>query len=383
MQELESERKAISLAGILQLISSRKQKKQIRRQLALENSVPKVLDKLAESHLIKEEAIGSYVFETNVSGALVEFFGSGNRTRRGRVGLAKYMANRIKPSILWYSLCHSNSIQLKAVEKLSDYLGKITQRKVSNCEEWYLTKLAKKGCLKRVNAFEFKLIDEKKTFEELISKYKVFIQPEPLLRDFIQLTIEQHEVVTGKMIHDDLEEMRIKHHETSVYKEIKNLLRDNILKDTGKTRKAEGGPGVLKFYEVNFSDPVKYKKEALETIKKTIEHSEFPINEEVWDKFSKFAKDQKPNELDVFLRELRWGFLLRSQDQTASIPLWLSFFSGFKSRELYDQLRAIIPLTTEKKSLVKLLESISREYRVSPLTVVLLYVSIINSPNIA
>lgn len=177
--------------------------------------------------------------------------------------------------------------------------------------------------------------------------------------------------------------MKIPHHETSVYKEIKKLLSDNILEDTGKTRKAEGGPGILKFYEVKFSDPVKYKEEALETIEKAMEHSGFPINEKAWDKFAKFAKNQKPNELEVFLRELRWGFLLRNQDQTAAIALWLSFFSGFQSKEVFDQLKAIVPLTTERKSPVKELESISREYRVSPLSVVLLYVSIINSSNIA
>lgn len=189
IQELESEKNAFTSKDILQLIKLRKKKKQIKYKLALAASVSEVLDKLAENHLIKEGPKGSYVFETNVSGVLVEFFGSGNRTRRGRLGFAKYMANRTKPAILWYCLCHGNSVQLEAVKKLSAYLGKITQRKVSNSEEWYLTKLVKKGYLKRITAFEFMLIGEfgeKKIFDELLSKYKVFVEPEPLLRDFIQ-----------------------------------------------------------------------------------------------------------------------------------------------------------------------------------------------------
>ena len=201
--------------------------------------------------------------------------------------------------------------------------------------------------------------------------------------------LEQHEKVSGKMIREDLTEMEETFDYSSVYKEIKKLVEEGFLKETEIRSKAEKGPGVEKFYEVKFSDPMKHNEATLERIKTVIENCSFSkskessINKESWDRFSKFAKNQKPNSLEVFLREMRWGFLLRSQDQTASIALWLSFFNKFQNKELYDQPKTIAALTTEQDPLVTELERISRKCRISPLAVVLLYVSIVNIQKIA
>jgi hypothetical protein len=345
------------------------------------NIAPEIIEKLRKNKLIKEGTeSGSFKFVTDVSRELIEFLGTTNCTRRGRVGFAKYMSHGTKTVILWHCLCYGKSIHLDEVKRITSEFDAITQRKVSNRQEYYLGQLEKGGCLKRVTSCEFQLNvenGEKKIFTKLISGYKTYAQPETLLRDFIQVVAQQHAEFSGKVIHEELVEMKIPHHPTSVYKEILKMVKDDIFEDPKETRPGKDGRGLLKIYRIKFKDAQKQNTENIETIKEAMEHYEYcspkkPENKDAWNRFSKFAMPQEPNVIEVFLRELRWGYLLRGVDQTSSIAFWLSFLHEFQNPRLFEEMHEICWINDEN-SPMKDIEEISKKYRVSPLAVALLY----------
>ena len=93
--------------------------------------------------------------------------------------------------------------------------------------------------------------------------------------------------------------------------------------------------------------------------------------------FLRYAASTEPNELEVFFRELRLGFLLRDMDQTASIRLWLSFISGLlDDKFLLSNFKSARSKTMSKEELAEKLASISQEKRISALAVVLIYLSV-------
>jgi hypothetical protein len=420
MLELESDKKEFSLQDILQQM---KKGKQVKDESLEANNVSQVLRKLCTNGLLlPQNTKGLYKFADGAPDALCEFLGLRNYTRRGKSGLVRYLSYSDMRIVLWYCLCHANLIEVKKVELILDeikelkpsstraleYLDRFVYKKNYltrpsrfTIELWnevrgrisaleYLDRFCKNNYLNRVDSTTYKLpkSNVQIVLDKLLSGYNDFAMPKLTLRGPMQIAIEQHEKVSGKMIREDLAEMEHPFDDSYVYKEIKKLVEKGGLKETEIRLKAENGPGVEKFYEVKFSDPMKHNEVTLERIKTVIEHCSFSkskessINKEAWDRFSEFAKNQKPNSLEVFLRELRWGFLLRSQDQTASIALWLSFFNQFQNKELYNQAKAVDALNAEQDPLVIELERISQEYKISPLAVVLLYASIVKGQRI-
>jgi hypothetical protein len=65
---------------------------------------------------------------------------------------------------------------------------------------------------------------------------------------------------------------------------------------------------------------------------------------------------------------LRWEFLLRGEDQTATIKLWLPFVEEFKSKAFINSLRSTVSSITSDDELFQ-------EKNIT-LAVVLLYLSI-------
>jgi len=174
---------------------------------------------------------------------------------------------------------------------------------------------------------------------------------------------------------EDLREWEIPFAESSVYKQMKELEKEKVLAETGVIKKGKKGRGFEKFYAVKFGDPLKHNKEFIKEIKERLARSGFKINE----KFYAEAEKQKPNALEVFLIELRWGFLLRSEDQTASINLWLPFAKELYQEVFHGHLKTMFSSITSEDTLTEKLKSISREYGISPLATVMLYLASVNA----
>jgi hypothetical protein len=109
-------------------------------------------------------------------------------------------------------------------------------------------------------------------------------------------------------------------------------------------------------------------------IKKRIEKSSLHVSNE----FYEYLKKQKPNELMTFWQSLRWGFVMRSLDQTSTLPLWLKLLEELHPKVLSPMLSAIRNVPPENPD--EELKTISNKYRMSPLITSILYYSLDKFP---
>jgi DNA-binding Lrp family transcriptional regulator len=372
MLELELDKKEFCSDELTQQIS---QSKLAKDNSEVVNDVPQVLRKLKTNDLVTKNGRGYYEFYADAPNALREFFGRTMRFRKGRSGFVRYLSWSAKRIILWHCLSHGRSIELEEVSKLlARFLVCTSEECKERCNK-YLDRFANKRWLARIETNRYKLADEQAIFKELFSGYLDFCTPKPTLRDSIRIAIGQHEFVSSRMACEDLREWEIPFAESSVYKQMKELEKEKVLAETGVIRKGKKGRGFEKFYAVKFGDPLKHNKEFIKEIKERLAKSGFEISE----KFYAEAEKQKPNALEVFLIELRWGFLLRSEDQTASINLWLPFAKELYQEVFHGDLKTMFSSITSEGTLTERLESISREYGISPLATVMLYLASVNA----
>ena len=380
---MESKTTPITQGNISQQIKQNESTEDITE--ATTNNIMPVIEKLRLNRLLIKEETDSYKFPENVAKAIGEFLGTIPYKRKGRVGFVRHMRNSIGRLILWYALCHPNSIEPEDVKK---QLFKITKgkndqtkkKKVESVEKYLNRFIAERNGYLRFDSEKriYKLANEQKVFDKLYLEYESFITPRPTLRDPILGLVWQHELVSGRLMVQELEELGFTFDPSSVYRQMKRLIGDGILEEPKNTQKGrKTGQGMENFYRVKFSNQFEHNKTICKEISNIIKRYRFKANEKFLTTFLRYAEILKPNALEVFFRELRWGFLLRDADQTASISLWLSFIEDLqKDKFLLNNLRSDGLATNSKKELVEKLDLISQEKGISSLAVVLMYFSV-------
>lgn len=349
-------------------------RKEREEKSELTECVLPVLSKLCLRGLLNKNTKGFYRFSIYATSALAEFFGLTVQSRKGRSGFARYLSKSTKRIILWYCLCHERSIDPDEVSKMlsEDFLERPSKELVSTCNK-HLYRFEKRKWLTRngLRYKRYKLANETEIFKELLVGYARFSAPRPALKDQIRNVIDQHEFASSKMVCNDLRELEIPFDESSVYKQMKELEKEKALTETDFTRRGKNGHGSEKFYAVEFGDPLKHNKVTAKKIKERLAKSGFILS----DKFYEEAEKQKPNALEVFLVEMRWGFLLRNEDQTASVRLWLSFIKELQRNLFQGCPKPMFSSTISEDQCVAELEKFSRKYGISPLAVAMLYLS--------
>lgn len=346
-------------------------RKEREKKSELTECVLPVLSKLCSSGLLNKNTKGFYRFSIDATSTLKEFFGLTVQSRKVRSGFARYLSKSTKRIILWYCLCHERSIDPDEVSKMlsEGFLERPSKELVSTCNK-HLYRFEKRKWLTR-NGLRYKLANETEIFKELLVGYESFTAPRLTLKDQIRNVIDQHEFASSKMVCNDLRELEIPFDESSVYKQMKELEKEKALTKTDSTRRGKNGHGSEKLYAVEFGDPLKHNKMTAKKIKERLAKSAFILS----DKFYEEAEKQKPNALEVFLVEMRWGFLLRNEDQTASVRLWLSFIKELQRNSFQGYPKPMFSSTISEDQCVAELEKFSRKYRISPLAVAMLHLS--------
>jgi Fe2+ or Zn2+ uptake regulation protein len=72
---------------------------------------------------------------------------------------------------------------------------------------------------------------KEKVFDKLYSEYDSFTAPRTTLRDPILDIVLQHGLISAKVVIEELEELGFSFNRSSIYKQIKSLTRDGILKE--------------------------------------------------------------------------------------------------------------------------------------------------------
>ena len=382
MLRLESKTIPLTQGNISQQI---KQNEFSKNKLAAIDNIMPLTRKLELNELLTPEGKDIYKFPENIPRALGEFLGTIPYKRKGRVGFVRHMRNSIGRLILWYALCHPNSIEPEDVKKqlLKIIKGKNDQakkKKVESVEKYLNRFIAERNGYFRFDAEKriFKLANEQKVFDKLYLEYESFIAPRPTLREPILSLVWQHERVSGRLMVQELEELGFTFDPSSIYRQMKCLIHDGVLDETKiPQRGRKTGQGVENFHRVKFSNQLDHNETICKEISDTIKLYRFKANEKFLETFLWYAETLKPNALEVFFRELRWGFLLRDEDQTASINLWLSFIEEMqKDKSLLNKLRSAAIEKKPNEELAARLDLISQEKRISSLAVVLMYFSV-------
>jgi DNA-binding Lrp family transcriptional regulator len=322
-----------------------------------------VLEKLKENGFLGEDAEGFKLVSPEALAELNEFFGFNPKPGTGKIGFAKYLAKSQKRVMMWFCLHEPHAFIIEESARITGY----SQKK---CYE-FLERFSRKKWLGKVGAHKYSVIDEKAILGELLSGYMASCSAAVSMRDFINVVLQRYEKVSGKMIHEDLEEEGIECDPKTVYNHMKTLEKEAVLKrarTTGERRKSPG-PNE-KFYAVNLEYSQEYNKDLIARIEKRMKRSGLLVS----DKFYQYARKKKPAELTNFMQNLRWGLVLRSPDQTSSVPLWLKLLEELHPKVLspmLSEMSHVPPKNPDEK-----LKTISNKHKVSPFVTSLLYYSL-------
>jgi DNA-binding PadR family transcriptional regulator len=364
--------------------------KTIKKKSRVINNVKPLIKRLEAYNLIIENENGLYRLPKNGSNALGEFLGTLPYTRKGRSGLLRHITKSTKRLVLWYALCQPADIRLNDIKvqirKLVKGSNEVKDKKAEGVQkilDRFITDRA--GYLRRDSQTgAFRLANEMKVFDKLYSEYERFTAPRTTLRDPILGIVWQHGLLSGRMLVQELQELGVVPDRSSIYKQMKSLVRDGILEETEIIRKGSvTGQGLEKLYKVRFPDIIEHNDLLGKRIADTIHRHKFPINNSAL-KFLQALELQLPNALEIFYRELSWGFLLWDSEQTASIALWLDFIEGLKGNtQLFNKLKSVCSTASSREELTSRLKCLSEETGISSLAIVLMYFSLLSDTSIS
>ena len=282
---LESKTIPLTQGSISQQI---KQNESSNNTLAAIDNIMPLLAKLEINKLLTPEGKDIYKFAENVPRSLGEFLGTIPYKRKGRVGFVRYMRNSLGRLILWYALCHPNSIEPKDVKEQLLKIIKVKndedKKKKEECINKYLKRFItdRKPYLRLDSKTQiFKLADanEKKVFDELYSDYESFIAPRLTLREPILSLAWQHKLLSSRLMIQELEELGFKFDPSSVNKQMKQLIHEGIFEDKKMREKGKKtGQGIEKFYSMNFSVNPEHNKTMCKEIHSTLNRYKFKTN---------------------------------------------------------------------------------------------------------
>jgi biotin operon repressor len=328
-----------------------------------------VLKMLKENGFLDADAKGFKPVSSEAAAALNEFFGFNAKPGTGKIGFEKYLAKSQKRVMMWYCLHEPHAF-------ITEKSAEITGYSPEKCRE-LLERFPGKKWLERERArapepHKYSVIDRNTIFQELLSEYNANCSATISMGDLINFIVQRYEEVSGAMIRKDLEEEGLKCDRKTVYNHMKTLEDEGILKE--KEELIEGRGAHQKLYAVNLGYSGKYSKDLIDSLKNRMRKSSLPVS----DKFLKHAEKLKPTELTNFWQSLRWGFVLRSPDQTSTLPLWLKLLEELYPKLLSPMLSDIsnVPLGNPDEKL----KAISDEYKMSPLITSILYYSLCKFP---
>jgi len=319
-----------------------------------------VLEMLKENGFLNADAKGFKPVPPEAAAALNEFFGFNAKRGTGKIGFEKYLVKSQKRVMMWYCLHEPHAFTAEKSAEITGYSR-------DGCYE-LLERFSMKKWLWRSEVHTYSVIDENAIFRKLLSEYMAYRSAAVSMRDFINVVLERYKKVSGKMIIEDLEEEGIEFDPKTVYNHVKTLEKEGILKRTGELKKVRGA--YEEFYLVDLRYSEEYSKDLIASIKKRMERSSLHVSH----KFYEYAREQKPTELTNFMQSLRWGLVLRSADQTSTLPLWLKLLEELYPKVLGPMLSEISHVTPENPD--EKLKTISNKHKMSPFVTSLLYYSL-------
>ncbi|MGA2682048.1 MAG: hypothetical protein ABSF44_09645 [Candidatus Bathyarchaeia archaeon] len=321
-----------------------------------------ILDKLVASQLAIKDKNGSYRIHQISAEALEEAFGFVWKPRAGKTNFVKYLSCRKQRVMIWYSLYQGHQINAEEAHEVSGYPTKTIEKLLVTLQKENLVKKIVHGPKESYN-----VQDEKKLFQKLLVEYSsARVDLEPIIIELMH----RYDRFSGAQIRRDLEYMGYYRDKSYIYKQFRKLEKKKIIRNTGITEKVRGG-SYNEYYKFTYEVLTDFKEQVKSAILETINKSDLKdsIQKEFFDRITQI----EPHLMWLFLTDLQY-IVYHYKDQINSLPIWEQLIKNLP-KEKVERINKEFTSTSSKEEFGKRLTRISRELKLSPFIVSMIYLT--------
>ena len=325
-----------------------------------------ILNRLVESQLAIKDKTGSYRIHQISAEALEEAFGFVWKPRAGKTGFIKYLTSR-KRVMIWYLLHQGHQITVEEAHEVSAYPTKTIEKLLESLQKENLVKKIVQGPKESYN-----VQDEKKLFQKLLVEYSnVRVDLEPIIIELMH----RYDRFSGVQIRRDLEYMGYFRDKSYIYQQFRKLEEKNIIRNTGITEKVRGGSH-NEYYKFTNKVLTDFKEQVKSAIQETINKSD--LKDSIQKEFFDGITQIEPHLLWLFLTDLQY-IVYHYKDQINSLPIWEQFIKN-QPKEKVEKIVMEFTSNASKEDFGKRLARISKELKLSPFIVSMIYLTVDGHP---